>query len=90
VGQSIASKLFSSLKRNETIEEEVLDYKLRWEDLTFADKAKFFKWWSLVTLVDNVIQMFGSLFFIFKSDTGLLFSEVLCGLGCMLCWISLV
>jgi hypothetical protein len=70
--------------------EEVLDYKLSWEDLTFSDKAKLFRWWSILTATANMIQMFGALFFIFKSYTGLMFSETLCGLGCMLSWIALV
>lgn len=70
--------------------EEVLEYKLSWEDLTFWDKAKLFRWWSILTVTANIIQMFGALFFIMKSYTGLMFSEVLCGFGCMLSWIALV
>lgn len=70
--------------------EEVLDYRLSWEDLTFWDKAKLFRWWSILTVSANLIQMFGALFFILKPYTGLMFSEVLCGLGCMMSWIALV
>lgn len=27
---------------------EDIDYKMNWDDMTFADKAKLFKYWSIV------------------------------------------
>lgn len=67
-----------------------IDFKINWDDLTFSDKAKLFKYWAIVQFVANIIQIFAALFFILKSYFGLHISEYLCGFGCMLAWISLI
>lgn len=63
---------------------------IKWEDLTFGDKAKLFRYWSIVTLFANIIQIFGALFFLLKIYVDLSISEFLVGFGCMLAWISLI
>lgn len=35
--------------------EDDIDFNLNWEDLTFTDKAKLFKYWSVVSFIGNVI-----------------------------------
>lgn len=70
--------------------DEEIDYHLNWDDLTFVDKAKLFRTWSIVQLIANIIQIFAALFFIFKNYFGLHISEYLNGFGCMLAWISLI
>lgn len=70
--------------------DEDIDYEVNWDDLTFTDKAKLFKYWSMVQFVANIIQIFAALFFILKNFFGLHYAEYLCGFGCMLAWISLI
>eukprot|EP00347_Sterkiella_histriomuscorum_P022333 403330850 len=80
----------NKLGGNQGIEEmleqmdEDIDYQINWDDMTFADKAKLFKYWSIVQFVANIIQIFAALFFILKSYFGLHISEYLCGFGCVL------
>ncbi|CDW71109.1 UNKNOWN [Stylonychia lemnae] len=90
--EKIKGKRELNLEANESVEkmDEQIDYQFNWDDLTFQDKAKLFKYWSLVTLFANIIQIFAALFFIFKSYFGLHISEYLCGFGCMFSWISLI
>ena len=69
---------------------------LLWEDLTFQDKMKLFGNWSILSIVSNILQIFGSLTNIFSvydlidTDNSSGNSELLIGLGCMLAWIGLV
>jgi hypothetical protein len=63
---------------------------MNWDDLTFTDKAKLFRYWSIIDFVANVVQISGCIFFICKSYFGLRYAEYLIGLGCALAWFSLV
>ena len=64
-----------------------------WSDLTLMDKVKLFSLWSVVSIITNIIQIFGALTNmisnekVFSIDTH---SELLIGLGCMLAWINLI
>lgn len=32
-----------------------------WEDLTLGDKMKLFGYWTVVSVISNMLQLFGSL-----------------------------
>ena len=67
-----------------------------WEDLTINDKIKLFSYWSLLSIISNLLQIFGSLtnimsvynFLSIDKTTGS--QELLIGLGCMSAWIGVV
>ena len=63
--------------------------KIRWEDLSFGDKAKIFNYWSIVVVISNFFQIFGSIMFILRDITPLHTLELFVGLGCFLAWISI-
>lgn len=67
-----------------------LESEIHWDHLTWADKAKLFRYWAIFTFFGNVIQIFAALFFILKQQFGLHISEYLCGFGCMFAYFSLV
>ena len=67
-----------------------------WEDLNIKDKVKLFGYWSLVSIIANVLQLFGSLSNIMsvystsdiqETGNGV---ELLIGLGCLSAWVGLV
>lgn len=70
--------------------DDKIDYQLNWEDLTFTDKAKLFKYWSVISFIGNIIQILAALFFILKNYFGLYYAEYLCGFGCFIAYITLV
>ena len=37
---------------------------IKWENLTHSDKAKMFNYWSIVVIIGNFFQIFGSVMFI--------------------------
>ena len=62
-----------------------------WSDLTVKDKIKLFSYWSLITIITNLVQLFGALTDI--CSTNKFFSidnsnEFLIGMGCMMAWIG--
>lgn len=69
---------------------------LLWEDLTFNDKIKLFSYWSLVSIISNFLQLFGSLtniisvynFLSIDRSSGSI--ELLIGLGCMSAWVGII
>lgn len=69
---------------------EGLDYEVNWDNLTWQDKAKLFRYWSIFTFFGNVIQIFAALFFVLRQQFGLHISEYMCGFGCMFAWFGLV
>ena len=86
--------MFSTFEENEKTGEqtnkEEIDLDLNWEDVTWADKAKLFRYWSVATFIGNLIQIFASTFFMLKGYFGLEISEYLCGFGCMSAYFCLV
>lgn len=69
-----------------------------WEDLTFQDKMGLFSQWSIISILANIVQLFGALsnlisvFNLFELETptsggGV---ELLIGFGCMCAWVGLV
>lgn len=69
---------------------EQLDFEVDWDELTWSDKAKLFRYWSIFTFFGNVIQIFAALFFLFRGNFGLHISDYLSGFGCMFAYIGLV
>ena len=69
---------------------EQLDYEVNWEELTWSDKARLFRYWSIFNFFGNIIQIFAALFFLFRGNFGLHISDYLSGLGCMFAYIGLV
>lgn len=69
---------------------------LLWADLTINDKIKLFSYWSIVSIISNFLQLFGSLsnimtvYNFFDIDRTASSVELLIGLGCMSAWIGLV
>lgn len=63
--------------------------KLKWQDLSLKDKALLFNNWSLVILLSNTLQIFGTILYILRYFVPLFYSEFFIGFGCMLCWVSL-
>jgi hypothetical protein len=64
-----------------------------WEDLNISDKVKLFSIWSIISILGNIIQMFGSLTNIFQSEQYFVVSmtsELPIGIGCMFAWIGLI
>ena len=75
-----------------------------WEDLTLNDKMKLFSYWQMLSIVQSLLSMFGSLANMLtmynmyeQNDSGNAFAsggtdteELLIGLGCMLTWIGLI
>lgn len=63
---------------------------MNWEDVTWSDKARLFRYWSIFTFLGNIIQIFSALFFLFRGNFGLHISDYLSGFSCMFAFISLV
>ena len=66
-----------------------------WRDLEFSEKAKFFNFSNIITIVGNLCQIFSTVqtgFLIAVSDPDLTFLvfEVLSGFGCFCAWINIV
>jgi len=58
--------------------------------MKWSDKAKLFRYWSIFNFFGNVVQIFAALFFLFRGNFGLHFSDYLSGFGCMFAYIGLV
>jgi hypothetical protein len=58
--------------------------------MTWSDKARLFRYWSIFNFFGNVIQIFGALFFLFRGNFGLHISDYASGFGCMFAYIGLV
>lgn len=78
-----------------------LEPMLLWSDLTLQDKIKLFSYWTIVSILANLFQLFGSLsnlitlydFFDLNRSPDSTMSnnvELLIGMGCMLAWIGLI
>jgi hypothetical protein len=63
---------------------------IRWDNLIFKDKMKFFSIWSLTSVISNFATIFGTVFFIMRSYIPIELSNFVLGLGCMLQWFSLI
>jgi hypothetical protein len=64
-----------------------------WEDLTVGDKIKLFSYWSIISILANTLQMFGSLSNLIQNQSYFdvsLNCEVMIGLGCMFAWFGLI
>lgn len=48
-----------------------------------------FNYWTIVILIANTFQMFGSILYVFRSIVPLVYSEMFIGFGAMLIWVSL-
>mmetsp|Transcript_5143 Transcript_5143/g.3829 ORF Transcript_5143/g.3829 Transcript_5143/m.3829 type:complete len:156 (+) Transcript_5143:953-1420(+) len=66
-----------------------MQYAGTWEDLTFSDKMKLFNYWSIVTLIANIFQIFGALFYMTNLFIPFHYSDYFVGIGCMLAWVTL-
>ena len=58
--------------------------------MTWSDKARLFRYWSIFNFFGNIIQLFSALFFLARGNFGLYISDYLSGFGCMFAWIGLV
>jgi hypothetical protein len=69
---------------------EQLEFEVNWDEMTWNDKARLFRYWSIFTFFGNIIQIFSALFFLVRGKFGLHISDYLSGFGCMFAYIGLV
>ena len=69
---------------------EELEFEVNWDHLTWQDKARLFRYWSIFTFFGNVVQIFAATFFIYRQQFGIHITEYMCGLGCMFAWFGIV
>ncbi len=74
---SIENKKFKKIKENQ------------WNVLRISDKKKFFNMWSIISLLGNIVQIFGSVLSLFDSNNTMASTEILVGFGCMLAYINI-
>jgi len=57
--------------------------------LKMKDKKKLFNMWSLISILGNIVQIFGSVLSLFDSNNTMTSTEILVGFGCMLAYINI-
>ncbi|CDW79317.1 UNKNOWN [Stylonychia lemnae] len=62
---------------------------VKWENLRFSEKAKIFNYWSIVIVIGNFFQIFGSVMFLGRDIIPLMTQNLFVGLGNFLCWVSI-
>lgn len=63
--------------------------KSKWDMLKTGEKRKFFNKWSIICLLGNIVQIFGTILSLINSQDVDTPSEVLIGFGCMLAYINI-
>lgn len=61
----------------------------KWDQLNIKEKGKFFNKWSIICLVGNLIQLFGSFLSLLNYQNETASSEMLIGFGCMFAYINI-
>ena len=74
---SIQNKKIKKIKENQ------------WNVLRSSDKKKFFNMWSMISLLANIVQIFGSVLSLFDTNNTMASTEILVGFGCMLAYINI-
>lgn len=62
--------------------------KLKWENLSFWDKAELYNYWNLVGFTGSILLFFGSLLYCFSDFVPLFESEMILGLGTFCVWVK--
>lgn len=53
------------------------------------DKKKFFNMWTIISLIGNIVQVFGAGMSLLDTDNVMTSTEILVGSGCMLAYINI-
>lgn len=61
----------------------------KWDQLNIKEKGRFFNKWSIICLVGNLIQIFGSFISLLDYNDITTSSEMLIGFGCMFAYINI-
>lgn len=65
------------------------EFQSKWDQLKFQDKSKLFNKWSIICLLGNIIQMFGSILSLLDYHNINGSTDMLIGFGCMLAFINI-
>jgi hypothetical protein len=63
--------------------------KQNWQALSFDEKYALFNKWSVVSLVGNLLTIFGSIFYLLNDMFTLIQAEHFLGFGCFFTWLSI-
>lgn len=66
------------------------DANLDLNDLTFADKAQLFNYWTFFIMFGDVLQVVGSIFLSINTSTTVNQAEGMLGFGAFVSWASLI
>jgi hypothetical protein len=61
----------------------------QWKDLSFADKAEIFNFWTIVYVLSDFLLIIGSLIILFIRGEAMENADVFIGFGCFFAWCSL-
>ena len=60
-----------------------------WKNITMSQKAKFFNFWTIIILLSNFLQIFGSMMSLINRTKTYNVYEALLGFSCFFTWIGL-
>jgi hypothetical protein len=86
--QGYLMKRSHSLSDANAYSDEGEEKDINWDNVKFSEKLSLFNLWNIVTIIGNIIQIAGSVTYLFDKAENIVVTTILIGIGCLLAWIN--